>query len=155
MVVTPTLLARLEALGLLRPPDAAPRALHLLALCDEGQLQGGLSVALDVRADELVGPLTQRMGGAAARLKILEVRDADGVELTVSWPGSGETPHVWQVDGVRALVAALNQAFLDDGRVRQVAVLGEWNDALQLLCLTRAQQQALAREPWYRTEALG
>ena len=163
VVVTPTLLERIQHLGLWNPSREADEKVppgRLLALCDEGYLAGGLSVALDVRADELLGPLTQRMGGAAAHLKIEEVRDgvvdadeAEGLELTVSWPGSGERPHVWIVRDTRALVAALNDAFREDAQVRHIALLGEWNDALQLWCLTRAQRASLRHEHWFQPEA--
>src|SRR4051812_4368764 len=107
---------RLSAMGLLREGDA-PLPPQLSAYCDSGRLVGGLSVALDVRPDELVGPLLQHMGGGALSLKILDVRDQETVELTVELGGELET---WKVQDARDLVAKVNAAFQADDEVSPV-----------------------------------
>lgn len=142
---------RLTALGLVKPErldDLARAPASLLALCDDGWLLGGLSVALDVRPDEALGPLLQALGGEAPRLRVLDVRDDDGVALTVRRPGSNEDES-WQVDrgsrGVAGLLERLNEAFEGSPRTGVGIVLGEWNDALQLWCVPRKTQEALVR----------
>jgi hypothetical protein len=143
---------RLRQLKLLEPSASFPTEplpAHLPAWCDAGLLKGGLSVALDVRPDELLGPLTQRMGGNAAAVKVLEVRDKDGVELTVAWGGDFRT---WTVADCWELVRLLNQAFASDTSVYRVAILGEWNDALQLWCLPSSTLRLLQKEAWFQTE---
>jgi hypothetical protein len=144
---------RLESLGLLRLDPTHERCAlpdRLEALCDEGLLEGGLSVEMDVRPDELLGPLVQQVGGAAASLKIFDVRDTDeGVELKVAWHDKTET---WMARDSRALVDVLNHAFGSDRVARAIVVLGEWNDALQLWCVPRRVLPLLQRESGFRPE---
>ncbi len=148
--MTPTLVQRLTALKLLAKPWPGGAGLRLTALCDSGCLVGGLSAALDVRPEELVGPLVQQLGGIATKLKVLEVRDLpSSVELTVSWD---EEIRIWPVRSLRALAAQMNQAFIDEEGVKTVLILGEFNDALQLWCVSRAQRVLLERETWFQTE---
>ena len=125
---------RLSALGLLAP-DGAPGAggSTLAGLCADGALLGGLSVALDVRPDELVGPRCQRLGGEALQLRILEVRTAPQ-ELWVRC--EGKESH-WPVPDFPALVKALNTAYRRVPTVRAIALLGKSLDAWQLWCLEK------------------
>lgn len=106
----------------------------MLVLCDEGALEGGLSVALDVQPDEAVGALCAAMGGSAARLRVLDVR-ADPFALLIRHENLEES---WDVPDVPALVHNLNDLFRLDPRAKAVAVLGEWKDALQLLCVSKS-----------------
>jgi hypothetical protein len=120
-------------LGLLtseRPGEGTP---PLVALCASGLLRGGLQVALDVRPDELVGPLCQRLGGEALRLRILEVRTSPA-EL---WVRLFEKEARWPVPDVPALLRALNLAYRRVPTVRAVALLGTWEEAWQLWCLEK------------------
>ena len=131
---------RLSALGLLSTEESLPVGTPTLAaLCAAGGLQGGLSVALDVRPDELVGPLCQRLGGEALRLRILEVRTSPQ-EL---WVRVHETEARWPVPDVPALVRALNLAYRRVPTVRAIARLGVWDDAWQLWCLEKDRLPAL------------
>lgn len=150
------LLERLSRWRLLRE-DAVPepRALHdllqpqaLLRLCDAGALEGGLSVALDVRPEELFGTLCARMGGGARRQKLLDVREGPPQVLEVS-RGAATPAERWEVEGTEALVDHLNGTFAEERTVRAVAVLGEWNEMWQLWCLERPLLPALGREPWF------
>ena len=144
-----SLLATLERLRLVKeaPASQDEGPAGLLRWCDAGLLEGGLTVALDVAPDELVGALVERLGGTAARLKVLECRTAGGRSLTVSCEGRVET---WAVPDVPTLVHHLNRFFRGDARVRRCAVLGEWEDALQLWCLAPEPLKLLLREPAFQ-----
>jgi len=140
--------------SLLKDPAAAaevilpgePPEVSLLRLCDAGLLHGGLSVALDVRPDELVGPLTQAMGGAARGFKLVDVRERRTLELHVL---VGELTERWEVEDLSALVHNLNDLYREAPDVRAIAVLGEWADSLQLLCVDKRSLSRLLRQPFF------
>jgi hypothetical protein len=131
----------------LRPrPAASPPHLAVLRLCHRGALDGGLSAALDVRPDELVGPLCAAVGGSARRLKILDVRDLPRPQLRIAY---GELEESWEVEDLYALVHNLNDLLRADPSARAVAVLGEWEDMLQLWCVRKAELQRLLRTDYF------
>lgn len=145
-----SLKADLERLGLLAPGAHIPPGAHsLTALCDAGVLEGGLSIALDLRPDELIGPLCERIGGRAAQLKVLDSREDPEVALIVD-AGRGEES--WDVRDARDLVERCNEEFRDDAEVCAVAVLGEWEDSLELLCIPKRALPALLRAPFFEAE---
>jgi hypothetical protein len=123
-----------------------PPQVSLLRLCDAGLLHGGLSVALGVRPEELVGPLTLAMGGQARHLKIVDVRERPTLELHVL---VGERTERWEVEELATLVHNLNDLYRESGEVLAVAVLGEWADALQLLCVDKRALTRLLRQPFF------
>ncbi len=125
-------------------PDA-----ELLRLCEAGALQGGLSVALDVRPDELVGALCAAIGGGALKLRVVDVREKPAFTLVISFAGVEEK---WEVEDARALAHNLNDLFKDDRAARAVAVLGEWEDALQLWCVPKAALARLRAASYFRPE---
>jgi len=94
-------LERLSQLGLIKTPfdpasisiSAGPQG-ELLSLCSAAALEGGLSVALDVRPDELVGPLAMAIGGMAAELRVIDVRDRPQSEMTIRL---GALEKTWKV----------------------------------------------------------
>jgi hypothetical protein len=149
-----SLLDTLARERLLKDPVAAaevlvpgePPEVSLLRLCDAGLLHGGLSVALDVRPDELVGPLTQAMGGAARGFKLVDVRERRTLELHVL---VGDTTERWEVEDLSALVHNMNDLYREAPEVRAIAVLGEWADALQLLCVDKRSLPHLMRQPFF------
>jgi hypothetical protein len=149
-----SLLDSLERSRLLKDREAArevfdpaePPHVSLMRLCDAGLLEGGLSVALGVRPDELVGPLTLAMGGAARRFKLVDVRERPVLELHVL---AGDVSERWEVEDLWALVHNLNDLYREAQDVRAIAVLGEWNDALQLLCVEKRLVAKLLREPFF------
>ena len=149
-----SLLDSLERSRLLKDREAArevfdsaePPHVSLMRLCDAGLLEGGLSVALGVRPDELVGPLTLAMGGAARRFKLVDVRERPVLELHIL---AGEVSERWEVEDLWALVHNLNDLYRDASEVRAIAVLGEWNDALQLLCVDKRSLPKLLRERFF------
>jgi hypothetical protein len=149
-----SLLDSLERSRLLKDREAAREVLNpaepphvsLLRLCDAGLLEGGLTVAFGVRPDELVGPLTMAMGGAAKRFKVVDVREHPRLELHVL---AGETSERWEVEDLWALVHNLNSLYRDAPDVRAIALLGEWNDALQLLCVDKRSLPKLLRERFF------
>ncbi len=139
---------------LLKDRDAAaelvrkgePPHVSLLRLCDAGLLEGGLAVAYGVRPDELVGSLTNAMGGAARRFKVVDVRERPVMELHVL---AGDVSERWEVEDLSALVHNLNSLYRDAPDVRAVAELGEWEDALQLWCVDKRTLPRLLRQPFF------
>lgn len=128
-------------------PPGEPPHVSLLRLCDAGLLHGGLSAGYGVRADELVGPLTTAMGGAARRFKVVDVREQRSVmELHVQ---AGDVSERWEVEDLSALVHNLNSLYRDAPDVRAVAELGEWEDALQLWCVDKRTLPRLSRQPFF------
>jgi hypothetical protein len=142
--------AELERLELLVTGEHFPSGQQaLVALCDAGLLEGGLSIALDLRPDELIGPLCERIGGTASVLKVLDVRDDPEVALIVD-AGNGEES--WEVRDSRDLVERCNEEFREDAEARAVAVLGEWEDSLQLWCIPKRALSSLLRAPFFQAE---
>jgi hypothetical protein len=145
-----SLKADLTRLGLLANGAHIPPEAHsLTALCDAGVLEGGLSIALDLRPDELIGPLCEGIGGTARALKVLDVRDDPEVALIVDAGGGEES---WEVRDPRDLVERCNDEFRDDAEARVVAVLGEWEDSLQLWCIPKRALSSLLRAPFFEAE---
>lgn len=130
-----------EAAAVLRPSERP--AAGLLRLCHAGLLEGGLSVASDVRPDELMGPLLHALGGSAQRLKLVDVRDRPSLELQVLVGGAVER---WDVPDLPALLHHLNDLHRAASGVKRAALLGEWEDALQLWCIPRKALTWLRRE---------
>jgi hypothetical protein len=139
----------LQRLGLLADGAHVPPGQQLLVLCDSGALDGGLSIALDLRPDELIGPLCERIGGSARQLKVLDVREDPEVSLIVN-AGNGEES--WEVREPRDLVERCNEEFREDAEARAVAVLGEWEDSLQLWCIPKRALSSLLRAPFFQAE---
>jgi len=130
----PELAGELRALGLLAHPERVPAGRPSLGeLCASGALDGGLSVSLDVRPDELLGPLCLRIGGEARVLRVVDVRSSPP-EL---WVQGGRGEEHWPVPDVAALVKELNVRFRDAAQVRAIALLGEWEEARQLWCIPK------------------
>ena len=145
-----TLKSEIQHLGLLSKDAHFPQGqLPLVALCDAGVLDGGLSIALDLRPDELIGPLCERIGGTARTLKVLDVRDDPEGSLLVD-AGNGEES--WEVRDPRDLVECCNDEFRADAEARAVAVLGEWEDSLQLWCIPKRALSSLLRAPFFQAE---
>jgi len=145
-----SLKTELQRLGLLvEDVHLEPGHQTLLVLCNDGLLDGGMSVALDLRPDELIGPLCERIGGQARSLKVLDARDEPEPELLVD-AGGGE--EAWPVRDPRDLVDRVNEAFASDSQARPVAVLGEWEDMLQLWCVPREALPSLLRAPFFQAE---
>jgi hypothetical protein len=115
----------------------------LLRLCEGGALEGGMSVALDVRPDELFGALCAAGGGRAREVRLVDVRERPAIELTVHFAGRDER---WEVEGLEGLVHNLNDLLREDPRTRAIAELGEWGDALQLWCVEKRVLPRLLRE---------
>jgi len=153
-----TPLQRLSQLGLLKASfdrgslaeTLTPRR-ELLELCNAMALEGGLSVSLDVRPDELIGPLAMTMGGRARELKVIEVRDQPRREMTVRL---GESERTWVVQDLEALVRHLNHLFKSDPSSKALAVLGELEDQLQLWVLDKRLIASLRGEEFFRARNL-
>jgi hypothetical protein len=137
--------ARLKALGQLKGRIAKkPRS--LLQLCHAGRLTGGLSVALGVTPDEAFAPLCHAMGLAA--LKLLDVRNAAHGATQLEVRLAGGTVEKWEVEGLEGLVHNLNDLTRETPAALPCAVLGDWQDMVQLWCAPRAVLGAALRERW-------
>jgi hypothetical protein len=101
---------------------------------------------MDLRPDELIGPLCAQMGGRAARLKVLDVRVVPAPELLVVVDGVEDA---WRVRNVEGLVTALNERFADDEESSAVALLGEWDEMLQLWCIKKRLLPKLLSAAWF------
>ncbi len=110
------------------------RAPDLLKRCHEGRLEGGLSFSLRATPDEVVGALTHALGGEAKALRVLDVRMGPPMELEIQ---SGELHEKWEVVDQPALIHNLNDLFKDAPAVKLAAVLGEWDDMLQVWCIEK------------------
>jgi hypothetical protein len=80
------------------------------------------------------GSLAQALGGAAKKLKLLDVRTGRPQVLEVEW---GALHEKWEVEDVPGLVHNLNDLFRDERDVKVALVLGEWEDMLQLVCVPK------------------
>lgn len=130
------LVEKLSRLGLIRTTEnresmslAPSERRSLLALCNAGVLEGGLSVSLDVRPDELIGPLAIAIGNAGLELKVIDTRDKPRPEITVRLRSLERT---WTVASLDALVTHLNELFQAEPAAKAVAILGEYKEGLQL-----------------------
>ncbi len=122
----------LRELSLVQGRGALPK--RLVQCCHQGRLVGGLSISLQASPDEVVGPLTHAMGGAAKTLKVLDVRSTKPLVMEVAL---GELKEKWELEDVASLVHNLNDLFCDQAQVKLMVVLGEWQDMVQLWALPR------------------
>jgi hypothetical protein len=86
------------------------------------------------------------MGGAARGFKIVDVRERPMLELHVL---VGELTERWEVEDLGALIHNLNDLYRAALDVRAIAVLGEWADALQLVCVDKRSLSRLLRQPFF------
>ena len=136
---------RLKALGQLKGRvGKKPRS--LLQLCDAGRLRGGLSIALDVTPDEAFAPLVHAM--ELQGLKLLDVRTIDGDATRLDVRLHDGTLEKWEVHGVEGLIHNLNDLCRLQPEASPCAVLGEWEDMLQVWCAPRDVFAAALGERW-------
>ena len=129
----------------LKSPAALPH-LVVLRLCDAGALVGGLTVDLDVRPDELLGPLCAALGGSAPWVRAVDVTDGPPLRLSLHYRDHEET---WELEDLYPFVMNLNDLLKEDRQARVAAILGEWEDALQLWCVEKRRLGWLLRQPWF------
>jgi hypothetical protein len=149
-------LTKLEQLKLVRAIEPGLKALIsrdegtlLLRLCAAEALVGAISVSADVRPDELIGPLVSLIEGSARELRVLDSLDSAVPELIITYRGR---IWEWKVSSLEDLVNELNRLFQEDPRARAVAVLGEWDDMLQLWCVPKEALSLLLRENFFRPQ---
>lgn len=130
---------RLTVLGLLKDTEL-PLPSSLVEACHEEQLVGGVSLSRRATPDEVLGPLTFAMGGAAAKVKLLDVRS--GPSMTLELRVDGEEDR-WKVRDVDDLIEQLGERFLDDDDVKQLVVLGEHEGMLEVWALRPDVLEAL------------
>ncbi len=149
-------LTKLQQLRLVRAIDPGLKAsvsrdegTLLLRLCAAEALIGAISVSADVRPDELIGPLVSLIEGSARELRVLDSLDSAVPELIITYRGRIWD---WKVSSLSDLVNELNRLFQEDPRARAVAVLGEWDDMLQLWCVPKEALSLLLRERFFQTQ---
>ncbi len=125
-------------LGLVKGRGALPRT--LLAACHGGRLDGALSISLRATPDEVMGALLHAQGGAARRVRLLDVRTTTPPVLEVGFDALHEK---WEVEGVEGLIHNLNDLLRGEADARLLVVLGEWQDMLQVWALERAALRQL------------
>lgn len=136
-----------------RPADAKPTRgeglphLVMLTLCDAGALVGGLTVELDVRPDELMGPITALVGGKGRGVRVTDVRDGPPLELTVFFEDHDES---WELEDLYPFVHNINDLLKEDRTARAVAILGEWEDSLQLWAVEKKKLPWLFQQKWFQ-----
>jgi hypothetical protein len=102
-------------------------------------------VALEVTADELVGPLCAAIGGRARTLKVLDALE-EPPRLSIELDGRESTI---EAPSVRAFVEELNALSSNDQQAREIAILGELDRMLELWCVPRKALAQLRRAPWF------
>lgn len=106
-------------------------------------------MAMDLAPDELIGPLCQAVGGAAKKLKVLDSRGKEPFVLELSFGGPSER---WELFDSRELIDRLNARFEQEPAVKACAVLGEWEDMLQLWCVPKKKLSGLLAESFFVPE---
>lgn len=114
-------------------------------MCHHDFLVGGLSIALDVKIDEALGPVLEAMGGEAPRIRVLDIRGTPPV-FSVK---VGERRHEWEIDGLESLLDTLNRAFRDDPKVKALVLLGEWEDMIQVWAVPKLVVAQLLGCDWF------
>ena len=149
-------LTKLQQLNLVRAIEPGLKALItrdegtlLLRLCAAEALVGAISVDADVRPDELLGPLVSLIEGSARELRVLDSLDSVVPELIITYRGR---IWEWKVSALSDLVNELNRLFQTDPRARAVAVLGEWDEMLQLWCVPKEALSLLPREKFFQPQ---
>ena len=102
-----------------------------------------MSIALDVKIDEALGPLLEVMGGPA---RVIRVLDIQGLVFSVR---IGKQQHEWEIDGLESLIDTLNRAFAASAEVNALVLLGEWEDMIQVWALPKATVVGLLTEDWF------
>lgn len=136
---------RLKALGVLKGRPTK-KARSLVQLCHGGKLRGGLSVALDVTPDEAFAPLIHAM--ELSGLRLLDVLRAPEGATRLDVKLHDGSIEKWEVVGVEGLVHNLNDLCRLQPEAYPCAVLGEWDDMLQLWCAPREALLAGLNERW-------
>lgn len=102
-------------------------------------------MARDLEVEELFGPLTLAMGGHLAKLKLSDVRAGPLRELQVG-------DQLWEVPSLRALIGRLNEEAASDPTAKCCALLGEWEEMLQLWVVPRKVLRLLVKRPDFQPE---
>jgi hypothetical protein len=123
----------------------------LLRWCHRGQLDGSLSVSLQATPDEAAGPLLHRLGGAARRLKLLDVRVKPGepMELQVEFSLPERKVEKWSVEDVPGLLHNLNDLYRGEPDVSGGVLLGEFQDMWQLWAVPKPDLRELLERRWF------
>lgn len=111
--------------GLVIGDEPLPNSLR--QACHEGRLVGGLSLSLRALPDEVVSTLTWAIG--VQKFRVLDVRTTSPMVMEIEWGGVHEA---WELDDVSALIENLNSLFDEAPALKELIVLGEFEDMLQV-----------------------
>ena len=103
-----------------------------------------MSIALDVKIDEALGPLLEVIGGLARMIRVLDIQ---GPVFSVR---IGQQQHEWEIDGLESLIDTLNRAFADSAEVNALVLLGEWEDMIQVWAVGKPSLAGLLEHPWFK-----
>ena len=67
----------------------------------------------------------------------------------------GAQDHERELDGVETLIDTLNRTFAASAGVKALALLGEWEDMLQVWALPKDVARKLGRFEWFRPSPPG
>ncbi|PZR13326.1 MAG: hypothetical protein DI536_13655 [Archangium gephyra] len=116
-----------------------PLPTPLRRACHEGRLVGGLSLSLRALPDEVVSTLTWAVG--VQKFRVLDVRTTSPMVMEIEW---GELHETWEVEDVTALIDELNALFDEAPALKELVVLGEWEDMLQVWAVPKRHADEIA-----------
>lgn len=127
---------QLREWGLIVGDEPLPPSLR--AACHEGRLVGGLSLSLRALPDEVVSTLTWAVG--VQKFRVLDVRTTSPMLMEIEW---GEVHETWELDDVATLIDDLNALFDEAPAIKELIILGEWEDMLQVWAVPKAHADDL------------
>jgi len=130
----------LELLKKLKLISGRGKPKSLLQMCHSGKLFGGISISLQALPDEVLGPLTALLSGNATHLRIEDSFGTRPMRVDIRYQ---DTTEKWELEDVSALIHNLNDFFKADEDVKILAILGEWEDMLQVWALTKTHMRQL------------
>lgn len=128
---------KLREWGLIIGDEPLPTPLR--RACHDGRLLGGLSLSLRAWPDEVISPLTHAVG--VQKFRVLDVRTTSPMVLEIEW---GAVHEKWEVEDLTALIDNLNSLFDEAPALKELLVLGEWEDMLQVWAVPKVRAEEIA-----------
>ncbi len=121
---------------------------RIVQWCEAGALVGGFSLSLRARPDEVLAPLVDVMFGPNV-VRVLDVSTGLPQRMEVALPRGMAK---WKLADVRGLIDVLNKEAKKIPDARVGLVLGEWENMLQVWCVTQDQAAELLDWAWCTIE---
>lgn len=128
---------KLREWGLITGDEPLPNSLR--RACHEGRLVGGLSLSLRALPDEVVSTLTWAVG--VQKFRVLDVRTTSPMVMEIEW---GQVHEKWEVEDVTTLIDDLNSLFDEAPAIKELIILGEWEDMLQVWAVPKNHADQIA-----------